>query len=149
MKTNPNMIGKWKGTYNYFIPKEYKGLQLNPVEFEVEIVAMENECFTGKVQDNVEMGGMPGVGEIIGNINNGLIVFEKNMPFETMLTKNGDQITKKNKKHPTIVYSGKLESDKRIIQGKWKFKKLKFMWISLIPWWYDLGNGTFTMQKID
>lgn len=143
------MIGKWRGTYKYDIRKGFENANLTPVEFDLEIVALENGSFNGIVQDNIEMGGTPGVGQIIGKANNDLIVFEKNMPIETMHFQNGDQKVNRNKKHPTIVYSGNLKQDRKTISGSWKFKKSKFMWVGLIPWWYDLGSGTFTMQKID
>ena len=122
---------------------------MNPIDFDLEIVASENGSFIGIVQDNIEMGGTPGVGQIIGRENNDLIVFEKNMPIEAMHFQNGDQKVNKNKKHPTIVYSGNLGQDRRTLRGNWKFKKSKIMWVGLLPWWYDLGSGTFNMQKID
>lgn len=149
MTTTTNMIGKWKGTYDYDNRKGFENANLNPVEFDVEIVAFENGSFNGEVKDNAEMGGTPGVGQITGKQNKDFIVFEKNMPIETMRFQNGEQRVRKNRQHPTIVYSGKLEEDGRKINGNWKFKKPKFMWIGLFPWWYDLGSGTFQMQKID
>ncbi len=148
MTTTTNMIGKWKGTYDYDNRRGFENANLNPVEFDVEIVAFENGSFKGEVKDNTELGGTPGVGQILGKQNNDLIEFEKNMPFETMRFSNGEQRVFKNRQHPTIVYSGKLEEDGRKISGNWKFKKPKFMWIGLFPWWYDLGSGTFQMRKI-
>lgn len=149
MTTTTNMIGKWKGTYYYDNRKGFENANLTPVQFDVEIVAFENGSFKGEVEDNTKMGGTPGVGQISGRQNNDLIVFEKNMPIETMRFQNGERRIRKNRQHPTIVYSGKLEDAGRKISGNWKFKKPKFMWIGLFPWWYDLGSGTFQMQKID
>lgn len=143
------MIGKWKGTYDYDNRKGLENADLTPVEFDVEIVAFENNYFSGEVKDNIEMGGTLGVGQIYGRQDNNLIVFEKNMPIETIRFPNGNQRIRKNRPHPTILYSGKLEEDDRKISGNWKFKKPKFMWIGLLPRWYDLGSGTFQMQKID
>jgi len=60
---------------------------------------------------------------------------------------NGETKVDNNKKHPTIIYSGTLENN--MITGNWKLKKVKFMWLGILPWWYDLGSGTFTMQKKD
>jgi hypothetical protein len=141
------MIGKWKGTYGYDNRKGFENAKLIPVEFDVEIVAMENETFTGFVEDNIEMGGTPGVGQITGSVDQSSVVFEKNMPAETMHFQNGETKVDINKKHPAIIYTGTLEN--KIITGNWKFKKMKFMWLGIIPWWYDLGSGTFTMQKME
>ena len=142
------MIGKWKGTYEYNPRKGFENSNLNPVEFDLEITAFESGSFSGNVQDNVEMGGTLGIGSISGEQQDDHIVFEKNMPFQTMHLQNGERTTNENKKHPTIVYAGKLNEDNNTITGTWKFKTPKFMWVSLLPWWYDLGNGTFRMHKI-
>jgi hypothetical protein len=143
------MTGKWKGIYDYDHRKGLENANLTPVEFDLEIIAFENGSFNGQVKDNIEMGGTPGLGQISGRLNSDHIVFEKNMPIETMRFQNGEQRVRKNRPHPTIVYSGKMEEDGRKISGKWKFKQPKFMWIGLLPWWYDLGSGTFQIRKTD
>ncbi len=142
------MIGKWNGAYEYDMRNGFKNPNLKRVEFDIEIVSKEYNSFKGTVEDNIEMGGTPGVGQITGVVNDNTIMFEKNMPVEVMLLQNGESKVKNNK-HPTLIYTGTITNDTTMISGTWKFKKLKFLWIGILPWWYDLGSGTFTMQKRD
>jgi hypothetical protein len=148
MDNDTIMQGKWKGTYGYNVRKGFENANLAPVEFTLEIIASENGSFNGKVEDTIEMGGTPGVGQINGTVKDDLIVFEKNMPVHGLYFPNGERTVNMNKKHPTIIYSGKLEED-TVIQGTWKFRKPKFRWIGLLPWWYEGGSGTFRMEKTD
>lgn len=141
------MIGKWKGRYDYNIRKGFENANLNPVEFEVEIVKVEGRFFSGVVKDNLEMGGTPGVGQITGVLDQSSVIFEKNMPINSKRLRGGESKVIKDKRHPAIIYSGTLKNN--VVTGDWKFKKLKFAWLGILPWWYDLGSGTFTMQKMD
>lgn len=147
MNDRYNMTGKWQGTYEYNRPAGYENAQLTPVAFIIEIVASSNGSFTGTVEDNLETGGTPGVGQINGTVIDGSVVFEKNMPVHGLYFPNGARIVNPDKKHPTILYTGKLEQD-QFIHGTWKFKKPKFRWFGLLPWWYEGGSGTFRMEKI-
>ena len=113
------MIGKWTGTYKYLsnrIPEEIRNRE---TKFDIEIIEFDGNAFTGTVQDDLETGGMKGVGKIVGKINNGIVEFVKEMPIQSVYMPDGSKI-EEEKPHRKIYYSGKISDNQ--IEGIWKFK---------------------------
>jgi len=144
-----DIVGTWKGTYTYNLPDEYKTEKMQEVEFTVIIDKVKGHKFWGTVEDNLETGGTPGKGEITGKYSDEEVQFDKNMPILAVIDENSKHITDDTKKHPTILYRGVFSKSKQHITGSWLFKKKKLFWKGLIPVWYSLGNGSFTMRKED
>lgn len=145
-----NPIGIWKGTYSYNIPEEFKDVKSTQVEFSIMIdsVLAKNRFF-GSVEDNVKTGGTPGIGTIHGGFKDDEIFFEKNMPIHTTIEMDGSYTVNEKKKHPTIIYEGKVSRSKKFIAGTWRFKKKVLVWKGIIPLWIIPGQGEFKMEKIN
>lgn len=142
-----DMLGTWKGTYTYHIPEEFKDEKLQEVEFEIIINSVTKNQFKGTVEDNELTGGTPGIGTINGSYTDYELSFEKNMPIHATIEKDGSHTVDKNKKHPTIIYTGEFSRNKKTIKGTWRFKKKVLVWKGIIPFWIVPGTGTFTMEK--
>lgn len=69
------------------------------------------------------------------------------MPIHATIEKDGSHTVDKNKKHPTIIYTGEFSRNKKTIKGTWRFKKKVLVWKGIIPFWIVPGTGTFTMEK--
>ena len=141
-------IGHWTGQYKFDKEFHQKMNGFEGTNFEIEITAVDNNNFVGKVQDDLASGGTEGIGEIEGKVIGDKIEFVKQMPVMTLLV--GKKGTRKtfNKKHPKIYYSGTFSSDKKNISGQWRFK-FRFFWFGLIPIPAIPTKGTWTMNLIE
>lgn len=144
-----DMSGVWNGTYTYDIPEEYKDERTKEVRFKIVIDSVNKNQFKGTVEDDLSTGGTPGVGDINGKYNDYELTFEKDMPVYARIEMDGSRSIDKNKKHPTIIYSGEFSRDKKIVTGTWKFKKKILVWKGIIPLWIIPGTGYFSMEKDD
>ena len=141
------MLGTWKGTYTYDIPERHKDDRTQKVEFKIVINSIDKNHFSGKVEDNLSTGGTPGIGRINGKFNDYELTFEKDMPIQARIEKDGSHSIDKNKKHPTILYTGEFSRSKKSVTGSWRFKKKVLVWKGIIPLWILPGTGHFSMEK--
>ncbi|WP_028980272.1 hypothetical protein [Sporocytophaga myxococcoides] len=141
--------GKWKGTYYYNIPKEISDIEVGHVDFVITILSVKRSEFEGTVEDNIEMGGTPGIGKIKGRCTDTHIYFEKFMPVYGFIKRNGEHHIDHNKKHPVLIYEGLFSQNKRNITGSWKFKKRLVFWKGIIPMFISTGNGSFVMTQLN
>ena len=88
---------------------------------------------------------MQGEGQISGEIKNGQVSFQKQMPLYTIIFKNGTKQTL-DRKHPIIYYFGNFSQDKNHIKGKWKFKWKIFLLFGIIPIPFKPSSGTWEMN---
>lgn len=112
---------KWRGNYTYNNNIAQKAIGFDKTNFEIEIISFESNKFTGKVADDKNSGGMPGVGIISGSVNGKKIEFIKKMPQMSVISNNKLR-TIPSKKHRPIYYSGIISEDSKSISGEWKFK---------------------------
>ena len=140
--------GNWKGQYKYNLKAhpDIKGLEAT--NFEIEILSIVNEYFTGSVQDDLKTGGTEGIGEITGTITGNKIEFTKQMPVKTVLFNKRLGRKTFNKKHPPIYYSGTFSEGGKTVSGTWKFK-FGFLWIGIFPIPMPPTSGTWTMSLIE
>ncbi len=115
------MIGTWKGFYKYDKQSIHDRIGVDKTNFTIIIDYFENDCFKGKVEDDIFTKGTPGIGRSEGNINGDKIKFIKRMPIKSALTKNGELKTF-NEKHSPIYYEGTFTNDRKSIKGTWKIK---------------------------
>lgn len=142
------LIGNWKGYYSFENTKinEIRGFE--KTNFDVEIVQMQGNSFTGKVRDDLATGGTEGVGEITGVMNENRVEFVKKMPVLTLLIDRKGTRKTLNKKHTPIYYTGEFSTDKKQISGTWKFK-FGFIWMGLLPIPVIPSKGTWCMRRTD
>ena len=114
--------------------------------FEIEILTVNNNAFTGKIQDDLSTGGTEGVGEFLGKIIGHRIEFVKLMPVMTLLIDRKGTRKTFNKKHRPIYYSGQFSSDGQTVSGTWRFK-FGFIWIGIIPIPNKPSKGFWTMTR--
>lgn len=137
--------GKWSGYYS-FSDKEVSRIRgFEKTNFEIEILSVRDNAFTGHVQDDKKTGGMEGVGEISGMVHGDKVEFVKRMPVMTLLVdRNG---TKKTlpKKHRPIYYSGQFAADRKSISGTWRFK-FGFIWMGFLPVPVRPSKGIWSMR---
>lgn len=124
------MKGKWKGFYTQSSARLPEKIRTQETKFEVEITAFDGQKFSGTVQDDLATGGTRGIGKISGTIQNGTVNFVKEMPVQSVYTKEGS-IIEEDRPHRKIYYSGKIKNNE--IEGIWKFK---------------LGLGTFNNRLV-
>lgn len=113
------MKGNWTGTYQYLskrIPEEFRNRE---TKFKIEIMEFDGCHFSGTVQDDLETGGMKGVGKIVGKVKNGIVEFVKEMPIQSVYMPDGSKI-EEDKPHRKIYYSGHILNNQ--IEGVWRFK---------------------------
>ena len=113
------MIGHWTGSYKYLSRRIPEEIRTRVTKFKIEIIEFDGNHFSGTVQDDIETGGMNGVGKIVGFIKNGKVEFVKEMPLQTIYTPYGSKI-EEDKPHRKIYYSGEIMDNK--IEGLWRFK---------------------------
>lgn len=136
--------GNWRGYYSFLDPEINKIRGFDKTNFDIQIITIIGNKFTGKIEDDLTTGGTEGIGEIVGQINGDKIEFVKKMPVMTLLVdKKGTRITR-NKKHRPIYYTGDFSSDKLTITGTWKFK-FGFVWLGIIPIPVRPSKGTWSM----
>jgi hypothetical protein len=139
------MIGSWKGIYRFDNENIQKIRGYDETEFEIIIEKFDGKSFTGKVFDDEKTGGMKGTGEIVGNVENNQIYFEKAMPLNCQINSKGLEYSEK--RHPTIYYYGKLSDNGEKFEGIWKFKKKLGFLFYIIPIIYRPGKGTWKMEQ--
>ena len=114
--------------------------------FEIEILSVNDNAFTGKIHDDLTTGGTEGVGEISGKIIGERIDFVKLMPVMTFLIDRKGTKKNCNKKHRPIYYTGQFSSDGQTISGTWRFK-FGFVWIGIIPVPVIPSKGIWSMTR--
>jgi hypothetical protein len=139
-------IGKWTGHYSFIDQKVNKIRGYEKTLFEIEILTVNDNTFTGKIQDDLITGGTEGVGEILGKIIGDRIDFVKLMPIMTLLIDNKGTRKTLNKKHRPIYYTGQFSSDGQTVSGTWRFK-FGFVWIGIIPVPVKASKGMWTMTR--
>jgi hypothetical protein len=145
-----NVLGVWEGVYEYSPYYYSKDVIDKKIRFTINITHTNGNYFTGKVEDNQEDGGTPGIGFIKGEYDQDkdMIKLYKYMPIECIIGEDGERIIDKNKKHKPLIYEGNLSWNKKIIFGEWRFKK-EIRWFGIIPKFVSFGEGTFRMEKIN
>jgi len=114
------MNGKWNGKY-WFSGNVPDSLKDKETDFEMVVEDFTNSKISGKIFDNVEMGGTKGIGNFSGSVKGNKIKFVKRMPISTSVLPDGTRI-EENKPHRPIYYKGTIDTEKDFIQGTWKFK---------------------------
>ncbi|MEO6454963.1 MAG: hypothetical protein ABIN97_12855 [Ginsengibacter sp.] len=138
-------IGHWIGQYKFDKEVHQKMTGFDTTNFEIEITAVDNNNFVGKVQDDLATGGTEGIGEIEGKVTGDKVDFVKQMPIMTLLVNKKGTRKTFNRKHRKIYYSGNFSSDRKLISGQWRFK-FGFIWFGLIPIPITPTKGTWTMK---
>src|SRR5262249_48746867 len=115
--------------------------------FAVEFIYWKDDGFVGEVVDDPHTGGTPGTGRIVGRISGGWIEFVKEMPVLTTIV-SGQRITRPDRKHHDIFYSGTLSSDGKSMSGVWKIK-FGLMFFGLWPAIFFPTTGTWTMTTAE
>ncbi|MFZ1634859.1 MAG: hypothetical protein WAT43_13340 [Chitinophagales bacterium] len=113
------MTGTWTGTYQHEserIPEERRNQR---TKFKINIIDFDGVHFSGEIEDEVESGGMQGVGRIEGKLIDNKISFIKMMPIQTVYMPDGTRTQLQNR-HRNIYYSGIVSGDS--IKGVWKLK---------------------------
>lgn len=105
---------------------------------------LKNDQFKGNVTDDINSGGMQGIGEIKGEIYKSHIYFEKEMPNSVLVDSKGNREVL-NKKHETIYYEGVLVEDEKYT-GTWKFNRKWGFIFGIIPFNYSPGSGIWEME---
>ena len=137
--------GTWTGQYKYDNNTHLELRGFEATNFEIKIIDIDNEQFTGKVQDDLSTGGTEGIGDITGIVDGDKIEFVKQMPVLTVIAgRNGTRKTF-NKKHRKIYYSGILSNDGKTANGRWKFKA-GFVLAGLMLIFGKGNGGTWTMK---
>ena len=111
------MTGTWIGFYKFDNERVQKAFGFDKTYFTITIKSFDERNFHGIVIEDIKSGGMEGIGEITGEIDDAKISFEKFMPKTQLIYPNGE---KKNldKKHPTLYYTGTFSKDKREVNGE-------------------------------
>ena len=139
------MTGTWKGYYKFDNEKLQTSSGFEKTGFTLDITFFDGKKFKGTVLDDINSGGMQGEGQISGEIKNGQVSFQKQMPLYTIIFKNGTKQTL-DRKHPIIYYFGNFSQDKNHIKGKWKFKWKIFLLFGIIPIPFKPSSGTWEMN---
>ncbi len=140
--------GRWIGHYKFDREIQQKMNGFEFTNFEIEITCVDNNTFSGKVQDDLTTGGTEGTGEIKGKVSGNDVEFVKQMPIMTLLIGKEGKRKTLNRKHRRIYYTGTFSSDKRSVSGKWRFK-FGFIWFGIIPIPVSPTSGTWSMRFID
>ena len=139
-------IGQWTGHYSFEDERINKIRGFDKTFFEMEILAVNENEFTGKIQDDLSSGGMEGVGDIKGKIMGDRIDFVKSMPVMTLLMDKKGTIKTFNKKHHPIYYTGQFSNDGLTVSGTWRIK-FGFIWIGLLPIPFMPSKGIWSMTR--
>ncbi|WP_343605341.1 hypothetical protein [Fluviicola sp.] len=141
------MLNKWTGTYRYDSEKIQRIVGHPYTRFTIEMELFENDTLKGTVQDDPDTGGMSGIGTISGEIHQGRIYFEKQMPVRSViLDKQGNRKTT-DEQHPVLFYEGKLTGENKYA-GTWTFEKTWGFLFGFIPVKYCPGRGTWEMELL-
>lgn len=139
------MKGTWNGYYKYDKEKSQKALGFDKTNFTIVVNSFDGKKFEGSVADDPDSGGMEGEGQIVGQIENKTVLFQKHMPRATFIFKDGSRKIL-DRKHPIIYYSGTISQDGTKIEGSWKFKTQIAFLFGIIPFPYNPPKGTWSMQ---
>jgi hypothetical protein len=142
------IANKWIGSYRYDNDRHQRLVGSPQTNFEVEFVYWKADGFVGEVVDDPHTGGTPGTGKIIGRISGGRIEFVKEMPVLTMLVNAKRRLTRPDRKHCDIFYSGTLSPDGKSMSGVWKIK-FGFALIGGWPAIFFPMSGTWTMTAVE
>ena len=115
------MKGNWKGYYTYDKKSLQSRIGSSGTYFELTITDFDGKQFTGKVEDEEESGGTPGIGTVVGTKRNNEISFIKKMPVKVVMDQGGDKYILRGK-HPDIYYHGIFNGNDKIIEGTWRIK---------------------------
>ncbi|MFT6245397.1 MAG: hypothetical protein ACJA0U_002953 [Salibacteraceae bacterium] len=139
------MVEKWEGNYKYKSKIIQKIVGHPCTFFTLEIEIFKDDTLKGKIKDDNQSDGMSGVGEVVGEIHENAIYFEKQMPNKsTIIDTTGTRKTSKEK-HPLLIYQGELVGDKKY-NGTWKFERRRKLLLGFIPIMYSSGSGTWEME---
>ncbi len=139
------MKGNWIGKYWYSgnVPDRLKERK---TEFELTIENHLNSKISGKVSDDLETGGTPGIGSFSGKIMGNRISFVKRMPVRSYFLPDGTNI-EEDKPHRPIYYKGILNAKENSIKGTWRFKfGIEFLNGRLAI--YPSTKGQWEMKKV-
>lgn len=136
--------GIWKGQYKYDNKVHQKHKGVDATNFEINITTVDNNHFSGTVEDDLITGGTEGIGEITGVVTGKLVEFIKQMPVKTILNPHTGERKTYNKKHPKIYYTGMMSEDGKSITGKWKFKPGVIV-LAIMLLFGVKNSGTWTM----
>lgn len=146
---NNSLIGKWEGFYVY--DKEWLQEMIGHEKtiFSATITKEEkNGNFYGNVEDDLETGGTPGIGELEGSRNGDTVNFFKKMPIRALIWGPEKMKLYPRKKHPKIYYTGIISEDLKTISGSWEIKfGFAFFWF--IPMPLLPVSGKFEMKKLE
>lgn len=138
------MVEKWEGNYKYKSEIHQKAIGHPCTFFTIKMEIFENDTLKGEVEDDIQSGGMAGVGEIYGEIAGNNIFFEKQMPKKSVLLIKSKKTY--NKKHPVLIYEGNLVGENKY-SGTWGFAKKQILFLGFIPIKYTpAGSGTWEME---
>lgn len=137
-------VGHWIGQYKYDKKAHQRLTGFDFTNFEIEIIVVDKNTFSGQVQDDLTTGGTKGIGKVQGKIVDNKVEFVKRMPFMSLIDKDGSRKTLK-KEHHQIYYSGTFSNDKKSISGQWRFK-FGVIWFGLMPIPTFPIRGTWTMK---
>lgn len=138
------MIGKWEGFFQHTTKYAPEKLRNRKTLFKLEITECKGNKFSGQVFDDLNTGGMEGIGIIEGTFDSDGVKFVKKMPQRTEYFPNGSVI-KRNKPHPEILYEGDFMNNRNKISGTWIIKsRISFYRFRL---YVGGGNGIFEMSK--
>jgi hypothetical protein len=139
-------VGKWTGHYSFNNENINKIRGFEKTLFEFEILNVNGNVFNGKIKDDLNTGGMEGIGEIAGKIMGNKIDFIKTMPIMTLLVDKKGTRKMLNKKHRPIYYTGQFSSDGQMVSGTWRFK-FGLIWIGLFPIPVIPSIGIWSMSR--
>ena len=140
--------GIWKGQYKHDNKVHHRIEGVEATNFEINITSVDNEHFTGTVEDDLLTGGTEGIGQITGSVWGEQVEFIKQMPVLTTLNPKTGARKTYDRKHPKIYYTGTLSDDGRTISGRWKFKPgLILVGLMLLLGAGNGGTWTMTLDK--
>lgn len=137
-------IGQWTGFYSFSDIEVNKIRGFEKTNFDIQILSINENKFTGTVQDDLATGGTEGIGEIFGQIHGDRIEFVKRMPVMTLIVDRKGTKKTLNKKHRPIFYSGRISNDGHTVTGTWELKS-GFVWFGLIPVPVRRSTGVWSM----
>lgn len=139
-------IGHWSGFFKFNNQNMTKARGFERTFFDLEIVSINGNEFSGRVQDDKATGGMEGLGEVVGRIEGDRIEFVKTMPKMTLIVDQKGTRKTLDKKHRPIYYSGQISNDGQSAKGTWRFK-FGIIWMGIIPMPMPRSSGTWEMTK--
>lgn len=143
------MIGQYKGFYRFNSLKTEKLRGVERTIFYCTIDFFDGKNFSGKIEDDLDSGGMIGIGKVVGKLRNGHITFVKKMPVRMIIDYIEEHTEVSPEPHPPIYYKGKLSTDKRYFHGTWAFSHLMSFFYGIMPKSYRPPKGIWEMHPIE